>query len=226
MRGCAILLLLLCSMLCSAQNLKEVSLDGMVTIKLPEPYKAQDSVGRLVITSETKTGLFVISRIMNTGRAATSIADEKELVNYYEGFRNGFSQSTKGSVVSEKMIQVGNLRGYQFVYRVENGADTQIVDCIALFIKDRTFAFQFWQLESNEVKSRPVKGRVFSSINVSESLTEADQRNAERMSAPESEESTAYNMGYGIGKIVGILVAPLAIIIVLIFILRKRRSQK
>ncbi|MGZ4034342.1 MAG: hypothetical protein ACXVPU_05500 [Bacteroidia bacterium] len=211
---------------CFAQRWVTCKVDKTLYIQLPENYKLQDTLEQRIVSAKIEMGLIVVSRIFNKNEYEVSLTNGKELVKYYQGVRIGAIKKQEGELIKEEIIKIKGLVAEKFSYKVTVGNEKQIRHFICFYVKNRTYAAQFCELESMTDEMKVQREKLFSSIIVPSNLSIKDQMSVPEKHQNNSEENDpARQMGYFmIGLLAcGFVLGILTLIIIAAWLLRRNR---
>lgn len=201
------------------QQWTDYQVDSTLTITIPDNFEITDTLGQRVITSQVDNGLILITALENKGKTAINVQNEKELIDYYNGFQQGAINSQKGELIKDEIIEMNGLRLSRFSFRATMGDEKQIRHCLTVFVNNKIYSINFWELESMTDEMASTREGLFSSIKFPTTLTIKNQMSYS------IEGSRTYSVSYFIGQIVGYILI-FAVVIALIVWLSKRAGRK
>jgi len=170
--------------------------DSLLTVLLPDNYKITDTMGQQVITARIENGLILISSLANAEQYSVNIKSEGELKSYYKKFEQGYTETQHGQDVKDEMIEVSGLKAIRFTFTKIMNGEKQMRYCVAVFVKDKTYAINFWEPASMSNEMTATREKLFSSMKFAPGLGPKDQMTDKR------KVDVPKNIGYLFGKLV------------------------
>jgi hypothetical protein len=188
--------------------------DSLLTLKLPDNYKINDTLGIKVINAAIENATISVGILQNAGENALDIKDEKELLEWYQGFKKGYIKTNHGQLIKEQIIEANGLKMIQFSLHAETAGQKQVRHCIAVIVNDKTYALNFTEVESLSGEMAKTREMVFSSMKFAPGLGQNNQLSTK------GADERAYNQGLLLGK------TTVGLVIALVVGLSIRRKKK
>ena len=201
------------------QQWSEYQVDSTLTLMLPDNYEVRDTLEQRVVTSRVDNGIIIISILPNGGQTAINVQSEQELIKSYKDMRQGIINSQSGQLIKEEIIENRGLKMIRFSYTATMGEERQIRHCVVVFINEKTYSINFWQVESLTNEMADTREKLFSSLKFP---TNPGLNNQMSYSI---EGSRSYNIGYLVGKILGYGLM-IGLLVMLIRWISKRAKRK
>lgn len=203
------------------QKWTDVRVDKNLTVSLPQNYQITDTLSQRIIKVQVDNGLIYIAKTPDTGNFATNISNESGLNEYYQSLQKRIVNTSKGELLSSESIDLNKLKLTKFSYKVNTGDESQIHDCLALFLNGNTYLIQLWHLEVMSNELIETRDKLFASLKTSSSF------NLKNQLSEFQGKSLAYKTGYLLGE----FFAPIIIIGILAFFIfwifkRKRKTHR
>ena len=183
------------------QDWTDFQVDSVLTLKLPDNYQINDTLGIKVISAHIENATISVAILQNAAENALEIKAEKELLKWYEGFKKGYLKTNHGQLIKDQIIEASGLKMIRFSFHAETAGEKQVRHCIAVIINDKTYALNFTELESMSGEMAKTREMVLSSLKFAPGLGLNNQ-----LSTKGADEK-AYNQGLLLGKItIGLLI--------------------
>jgi hypothetical protein len=219
MRKILITILTLTTINAFGQQWADYSVDSTLTLLIPNNYQIVDTLGQRVITAQIDNGVILVSVLSNKGQTAFNVQNEKELIDAYNEFQKGMIDSHKGQLIKKEIVEKSGLKLTRFSYSVTIGSERQIRHCMAIFVNEKTYAINFWELESMTNEMKTEREKLFSSLKLPTGLELQNQMSYS------IEGSRAYHLGHLFGQVF-IYVLMLGLFISFIIWVSKKVSRK
>jgi hypothetical protein len=185
-----------------AQDWTDYQVDSVLTLKLPDNYEINDTLGIKVISAAIENAMITVSMLQNTGENAWDVKDEKELLAGYQSFKKGYIKSNHGQLIKDEIIETGGLKMIRFSFHAETEGEKQVRHCITVIVNKKMYAISFIEVESLSGEMAKTREILFSSMKFSPGLGLNNQLNTK------GADEKAYNQGLLLGKItVGLVIA-------------------
>jgi hypothetical protein len=217
MRKIFIAILTLLSINSFGQQWTEYQVDSTLTLTIPDNFEVTDTVEQRIITAQVDNGLILVTVIPNNGKTAINVQDEKDLLDSYRGFKKGSIDSQKGQLIKEEIIEKNGLKFIRFSFSATTDGEKQKRHCLVIFVNNKIYSLNFWELESMTNEMADVREKFFSSLILPNDLTLKNQMN------DSIEGSRAYQIGHFIGYSLGLVLTFGLIVSIVIWITRKVR---
>jgi len=219
MNGLLIAILTIISISSFGQQWTAYRVDSVLTVTIPDNYQVRDTLGQRAITARIDNGLVLISVHPNTGQTAICVQNEKELIDFYKKMREGFIRSQSGQFIEEKIIDNGGLKLIRFSFHATMGEEKQIRHCVSVFVNERTYTINFWEVESLTNEMTADRDKLFSSLKFPENIGLKNQMSFSIGGA------SSYNIGYLVGIILGYGLT-IGLLVALVWWISKRGKKK
>jgi len=196
------------------QDWTNYQVDSTLTLTIPDNYKARDTMGQRVITAEIDNGLILISSLPNAGEVAMNVESEEQLLKVYKGLVTGYINRQHGQLIKEEIIENSGLKMIRFSYKTAMAGEKQIRHCLSVFVNEKMYSVNFWEVESLTNELAKQREKLFSSLRFSSKVGLKNQMSYK----PENDKE--YNQGLLLGKI------TMALIIGVIFWFSRRGKKK
>ena len=184
------------------QDWTDFQVDSVLTLKLPDNYKINDTLGVKVISAAIENAMITIAILQNAGENAFDIKNEKELLEEYESLKKGYIKSNHGQLIKDQIIESSGLKMIRFSFHAEIAGEKQVMHYIAVIVNDKTYAINFTEVESQSGEMAKSREMVLSSMKFAPGLRLNNQ-----LSTKGADEK-AYNQGLLLGKItIGLVIA-------------------
>lgn len=195
----------------SAQRLKTIKLDSLVSVSLPADFHKIDTLGQQTYTANAQYGYIVISRSPNPSGNKT-LKKEKDLDKVFEEYiRKVQGSLPNGNIANDHDTIINNLEVRDFTLRTDTGTGVQIRKFRILYTQPVTYTFQYLYDGIRKEVAKTEREAFFKSITIVPGLSGTDQY-------------TFYGKPAKINTLVVVCIAAGVVIIVLIILLiRKRR---
>ena len=220
MRKYLLTLFTVLSVSCLGQDWIRYEIDSAVTVTIPGNFQVTDTLGQRYIVAQVDNGLILIAIIENEGKHAINIEDEEDLTKYYKGFVDGFIKSQKGQLIKDEIVDFNGLKLLRFSFKASLGEEKQLRHCLSVFVNDKNYAINFWELESMTDEMISVRERLFNSIELEASLTMKNQMSYS------VEGTRTYRIGYFIGRGLGSILIIAVLALVVAWIIRRGRRRE
>lgn len=177
------------------QNWTNYQVDSILTLTIPENYKVTDTLGQRIITARIDNGMIQVFALANEGEIATNVKNEGELIRFYKGFTKGYINSQHGQAIKDEIVENSGLKMIRFSYKASMNGELQIRHCLSVFVNEKMYAVNFWEIESMTNDMSAPRERLFSSLKFPPNLGLKNQM------TNKGEEERAVKQGELIGKI-------------------------
>ncbi|MEK8179624.1 hypothetical protein WMW71_04650 [Flavobacterium buctense] len=215
MKAAFITLLFFLSLNSSSQQLVNYTIDQDASLLLPENSVVTDSVGQKMIKG-TIGGVNIVFLKAKEQNTKVVLEEESDLVDFYIGFQKGYAKSVYGKIVKDKIVDVGHLKGSLFECRSKMNNLNLTIDCLVVFLNNYAYTVQFFNIGSTPADYETQKKAVISSLQFRDGLTINHQLTA----------SVEDSMAYKIGEVVGYFIGVAVLVILIWFILKKKKDRK
>jgi len=183
----------------------DCKVDSNLTLMMPDNYKIQDTLGQRVIKAGIDNGLILISILENSGELSMNVESEAQLLKVYKGYENGYVKSQHGQLIKEEIIENSGLKMIRFSVSTAMGGEKQIRHCTAVFVNDKMYSINFWEVESLTNEMAKLREKLFSSLKFSPKIGRNNQMTYKQ------ENDRAYNQGLLLGNITMVVIVGLGI---------------
>jgi hypothetical protein len=207
------------------QTWVEYKVDDNLTVKIPDNFQMNDTLGQHIIQARLTNALIMIQRIPNGGETVVQFSED--LTKAYEEFQTGILTSHKGKLKSQRWIENSRVQLNEFSYYATFGEEKQIRHCQVLFLNDYWYAIQFWEVESMTYELAADRELLYSSITLPKDVSRENQTSTGGPNRRNLGNATAYQAGYFGAMILGVnLIAGLIIwaFVTIKKIARKKKS--
>lgn len=195
------------------QRLKTVTLDSLVSVKLPADYHKQDTLGQQTYTANAEYGYIIVGRSPNPPGNKT-LKKEKELNNVFKEYiAKVLNSLSDGTVENDHDTIINNIEVRDFTLRTDTGSGVQLRRFRILYTKPVTYTFQYLyddmrkDIAANEINA------FFKSIQLSPDFNGTDQ-------------FTLYGRVKHINSLtIIILSVGVVVLLLIVLIVRKRRRR-
>src|SRR5690606_26640170 len=104
------------------------------------------------------------------GQTAVNIQNEDELIKFYNNFQTGVVESQNGQLIKSDIVEINGLKFSKFSIRARIGDELQIRHYLCVFVNNKTYSINFWELESMTEEMGLMREKVLSSIEPSAHL--------------------------------------------------------
>jgi hypothetical protein len=146
------------------QNWTNYQVDSILTLAIPDNYKVTDTLGQRLTTARIDNGLILVSALANEGEIATNIQNEAELIRFYKGFEKGHLNSQHGQAIKDEIVENSGLKMFRFSYKASMNGEVQIRHCLVVFVNEKMYAVNFWEVESMTNDMSATREKLFSSL--------------------------------------------------------------
>ncbi|MBE9585218.1 hypothetical protein IM792_12225 [Mucilaginibacter sp. JRF] len=157
----------------SAQELKPVKIDSVVSVNLPVEHEVKDTLGQKIYSGSGSLGYMVVIRASNASNKP--LEKEKDLNNVFKEYIKKVQGQSSGSVLNARDTTIGNLKAKVFALEADNGSGVELRDFAVIYTKDATYTFEYMYPESRKALVKAENGAFFSSIKASQELQRTDQ---------------------------------------------------
>lgn len=215
MKSIFITLLLFFSLNSSSQQLVKYTIDNDVSIDLPKNSVLTDSLDQKMIKGNID-GVNVILVRAKEKNEKFFLKDEADLIDFYAGFRKGYSKSVNGKVVNEKILVIDHLKASEFQCKSKMNNLNITIDCLVVFLNNYAYTIQFFYTGSSNESYLTQKKAILSSLKFREGLNINHQLN----------NSLENTLAYKIGKIIGYFLGIAVLVILILVIVKKTKKKK
>ena len=146
-----------------------------------------------------------------------------EIPEFYKGVINGTIDAANGELLSKTDFEVNGIPGVEILYFANSNPELpEIRHKRILLANGHLFTIDFWTTSELADSAIPLKTRFFDSFNITERDEEMPSDRIEE--GNETDNSTAYNIGYFLGRIF-VIVVIIGLVVGVIFIVRRNRKQ-
>ncbi|MEO6818641.1 MAG: hypothetical protein ABI266_08135 [Ginsengibacter sp.] len=209
-----------------AQNTYEQNLENLAVIHFPAQPLTRDTLGQKVYSLATDKANYIVL-IMNDKSDTKIELKKNELDEFYTGTINGTLQASEGKLISKKDFTVDGLKGVEFEFTSDKNPNIPKLRFQRMIYTDKgVLAVNFWTNDDNKnILQR--KDDFFNSLKFNTKDQELKQYTSTAISSDRRENSSAYNLGFSIGKILGFLLIPGIIILIIVLVRNKnKRNEK
>ncbi|MCC8409750.1 hypothetical protein LJ707_12495 [Mucilaginibacter sp. UR6-1] len=157
----------------SAQELKPIKIDSVVSVNLPVEHEVKDTLGQKIYSGSGSLGYMVVIRSSNGNNKP--LEKEKDLNNVFKEYIKKVQGQSSGSVLNARDTTIGNLKARIFALEADNGSGVELRDFAVIYTKDATYTFEYMYPESRKDLVKAENKAFFSSIKTSEALQRTDQ---------------------------------------------------
>jgi hypothetical protein len=200
---------------CNGQQWVENQIDSVFAVSMPDEYDVVDTLGQQVLRAEVPGGLIMVMVMENNGNLAINVNNEKELRETYKGFQQGMIKAQGGEMIGDEIRYINGLTFSLFSYHATLGNEKQVRYCLFGYVNKKTYAVNFWELESMTSEMAAVREQLFKSVRLAETVTKTDQYLCVR-------ERFLVHAGYWIGY----LLVPALVIFALVYVVRRLKSAR
>jgi hypothetical protein len=197
----------------SAQRLKTVKLDSLVSVSLPADFHKTDTLGQQTYTASAQYGYIIVARSPNPPGNQT-LKKEMDLDKVFKEYiRKVQGSLPNGNIINDHDTIINNVELRDFILRTDTGSGVQLRKFRILYTKPVTYTFQYLYDVIRKEVAKKERDDFFKSIIISPGLSGADQY-------------ALYGKPARINTLAIVCIAAGVIIIVLvILLLRKRRRN-
>jgi hypothetical protein len=146
------------------QNWTNYQVDSILTLTIPDNYKVTDKMGHRMTTARIENGLIMVSSLANEGEIATNVQNEGELIRFYKNFEKGYLKSQHGQAIKDEIVENSGLKMIRFSYKASMNGELQIRHCLSVFVNEKMYAVNFWEIESMTNDMSATREKLFSSL--------------------------------------------------------------
>ena len=200
------------------QNTIEYKVDSNLSVRLPDTYEIRDTLGLRIVFVTFDSGYTVVVKTPTTGKYKVEISTEKDLLEYYDGVRQGVINSTKGNLIGEAVIEKDNLKLKRFSIKATKGEDIYYVENISLLLNNNSYLIQEWVVEPTKVGLKK-RNDLLSLIIL------PNHFNLENQLTGKVGNITGFEIGYLIGQGLGYAALIGGVIFIVVYFQRKKRLK-
>ena len=136
---------------CLSQDITVLKLDANLSINIPAPYYINDTLGIKVISATIDSGKIVITK-MPKGEDNLSIKSQKDLLDFYEGVKEGLMNTLGGELLEDTIIEISNLKLQKMIFNLSLENEHFIVGYIGFVLNNNKYSIQIMEMESKKMK--------------------------------------------------------------------------
>jgi hypothetical protein len=201
-----------------AQEWTKYKFDENLTVSVPEDYSAIDTLGQHIVSAKVDNGIILVQRLPNTGLLALDIRDKDELIKRYEEFQKGVVLTSQGVLIKQENEEMNGILVTRFSCTATMGEEKQLRHFFVFFLNENWYTINFWEVESMTDEVKADREALFSSIEIPDGLSIKNQMT--------TKGSPSYKMGYMVGKALGFILIPGAIVAIIVVVIRAQRIRK
>ncbi|MFL5765288.1 MAG: hypothetical protein ACJ77K_15195 [Bacteroidia bacterium] len=200
------------------QNWVSYDIDSVLKLEIPSNYSEEDTLGQHVVVANINNGVVVINSTPLSDKQWSVVTDERELKEFYNGFRIGLLQQVNGELVESHFARQNGLLLIQYSMTIKIDSSEQAKHCVGVLIHGKMYSVFFTEIISKSRELTEQRNRLYNSIKVNPKLLPGDQLHTSGTSV-----LTQYKAGYALGYLIafGIVVLLVGGLVFLILKLTK-----
>lgn len=196
-----------------AQKLKRYEISKDLSIDFPENFQVIDTLKQRIVKGSIGNEDVMI---MAQKDSLATIENQEDLLEYYEGVKNGIVEKAGGKLLEKENVKMKGLDLLKLRCKLKIRGEEKIWESLSLFLNNYTYSIVFLHSAETDNNFNDQKKKILASLELRKGLSAQNQLNSNE------ESSRAFKWG----KLTGTILFYVFIGTILFFVVRSLKKKK